>query len=149
MGAYGATRYDEDGLAVESIDAHGLRSRTEYDGQRRAFRSTDAEGAVSTQTYDARHNVIATSVAPKPGSPLAAISTSATYHATCNTPLTETDALGRVTSYAYDATTCRMNSMTGPAIGGVSPVTTFSYNARGQLTGISDPTGFSRSKTYE
>lgn len=40
MGAYGATRYDEDGLAVESIDAHGFRSRTEYDGQRRAFRST-------------------------------------------------------------------------------------------------------------
>ncbi len=116
MGAYSATRYDENGLAVESIDAHGFRARTEYDAHRRPFRSTDAEGAVSTQTYDARHNVIATSVAPKPGSLLAPIATSATYHATCNTPLTETDALGRVTTYAYDAATCRMISMTGPAL---------------------------------
>jgi YD repeat-containing protein len=55
-----------------------------------------------------------------------------------------TDPLGKVTSYAYDATHGGVTSVTGPAVGGVSPQIRYSYT---QVAGAYKVTGISQCRT--
>jgi len=86
---------------------------------------TAPEGNSAEYVYDARSNLLQTTMHAKAGSGLSDRTASATYDALCNVALTETDALGRVTTTAINQTTCLVTSVTGPQVGGSSPVTSF------------------------
>ena len=49
---------------------------------------------------------------------------------TCNQPTSLTDANGNVTTFTYDATHGGVLTKTGPAVGGVSPMTRYYYAQR-------------------
>ncbi len=106
-----------------------------YDPQRRLKRVTQPEGDYGELTYDARGNVTQVLHAPKPGTGLADITTSAVYPATCanpvtcNQPTSTTDALGNTTNYTYDATHGGVLSITAPApaAGAARPQTRITY----------------------
>ncbi|MBI2774213.1 MAG: RHS repeat protein, partial [Chloroflexi bacterium] len=61
-----------------------------------------------------------------------------------------TDRLGNVTGLVYEAR-ARGNLLrrTDPAVGGTSPVTTYEYNSKNDLTRITDPRGFTTERTYD
>lgn len=94
------------GRATSVKDALNRTTSYGYDSQKRLKRVTRPEGDYAELTYDARGNVTQTLYAPKPGSGLTNITTSAVYPATCANPLTcnlptsTTDARGHVTDYA-------------------------------------------------
>ncbi len=140
--------HDRNGNLVKTIDPLGRVSLTEYDNYRRKSKATAPEGNFTTWTYDAKSNVLSTTMTPKPGSPLAVKTTSATYNALCNLAVTETDELSRVTTTALNTTTCKATSVTQPAVGGVSPVTSYTYNGFGQVLTKTDPTGLVTQTTY-
>ena len=122
-------------------------SYTYYSGSGLLNTVTAAEGNYATFTYDGRGNLTQTTVTPKSGSGLSAITTSATYPASdptktwlcasgtpvvkCNKPTTTTDAKGNVTNYAWDSTTGLPTSVTRPAptTGAVQPQTRYSYSS--------------------
>jgi len=95
---------------------------------------TAPSGIKSTFSYDNWHNLGQTSVAPAPGSSLAAKITKATYDcatfAHCTKPITQTDANGNETDFTYDATSGVMLTKTGPAVNGVRPQTRYTYAQR-------------------
>jgi YD repeat-containing protein len=98
-------------------------------------------------TLDARGNVTESRAVAKPGSGLADIVAGASYPAdcsnpaTCNQPVSTTDARGNVTNYVYDSIHGGLLSVTAPAApNGVRPQTRYSYslvNGEYQLTGVS------------
>ncbi len=106
-----------------------------YDAQRRLKRVTQPEGDYGELTYDARGNVTQTLHAPKPGSGLGNITTSAVYPGTCANPVTcnlptaTTDARGATTDYAYDPVHGGVTSVTAPAPtpGAARPQTRIAY----------------------
>jgi RHS repeat-associated protein len=109
---------------TERVSATPAVNRTTtytYDAQRRLKRVTQPEGDYGELTYDARGNVTQTLHAPKPGSGLGNITTSAVYPATCANPVTcnlptaTTDARGATTDYAYDPVHGGVTSVTLPA----------------------------------
>ncbi|HEY4079574.1 MAG TPA: LysM peptidoglycan-binding domain-containing protein [Burkholderiaceae bacterium] len=65
-----------------------------------------------------------------------------------NNKTTITDPLGLVTSYQYDAAR-QLTQITGPAVGGVTSITSFSYNANGDLTQTTDANGRAVSMAYD
>ncbi|MGX1747962.1 RHS repeat-associated core domain-containing protein, partial [Brevundimonas sp. NPDC055311] len=96
---------------------------------------TQPEGDYGELTYDARGNVTQVLHAPKPGTGLANITTSAVYPAscanpvTCNQPTSTTDALGNITNYTYDAAHGGVLTITAPApaAGTARPQTRITY----------------------
>ncbi|MBL8537378.1 MAG: hypothetical protein JNM59_08230 [Hyphomonadaceae bacterium] len=142
------TYYDEHSQPVRVTNRLGFDTLTQYDNFRRVTRVTQPEGNYETYVYDPRHNRIQTTRVAKTGSGLANIVTSATFDTTCNMPLTETDGRGGVTTYALLANRCLISTMTQPAVddgttsstASVSPVTTYTWNAFGQLLTRLDPT---------
>lgn len=117
-------------------------------------RITAHEGNYVEHTRDTRGNITATAYVPKSGSGLSTITTSATFAgsctsmtlATCNLPISTTDARGNVTDYAYDGTTGLVTSITGPtpSSGAARPQVRYSYTA---TNGISLLTGMSTCAT--
>ena len=98
---------------------------------------THPEGDIETYSYDSRGNIIAKTLTPKPGSPLASIASSASYPATCtnvmtcNKPDYVIDANGNRTDFTYDATHGGVLTETGPAdAAGVRPVRRQAYAQR-------------------
>jgi len=89
-------------------------------------------------TLDARGNVTGTQESPTAGSPLALITTSAVYPATCanpvtcNKPTSTTDARGGVTHYTYDPIHGGLTSVKAPSptTGAVRPETRITYGQR-------------------
>ncbi len=148
LGATAFTIYDDEGNPVRAVDALGRAIAYEFDAHRRVTKATAPELNRSEVVYDAKHNATSVTEFPKPGSPLASRTTSATYHATFNTPLTVTDPLGRVATMTYNATTGQLLTVTQPSVGGQSPVTTLTYNARGQVLTQTDPTGLVAQMNY-
>ncbi|CAM9547783.1 unnamed protein product, partial [Phaeothamnion confervicola] len=143
-------RYDEWGQPVWSMDRRTMVATTAYDAHRRVTRVTQPEGNAEVYTYDARHNRLSTTRKPKPGgTPPPDIVTSATYNASFNVPATETDGEGHTTTYAYNATTGTLTSITGPNPGGGAPVTSFTWNSLGQRLTRTDPTGIVLRYTYD
>ncbi|MCX8477456.1 MAG: hypothetical protein MT490_16830, partial [Sphingomonas sp.] len=108
----------------------------QYDENGRLTRATHPEGDYTQITYDDRGNVTERSEVAKAGSGLADIVTSATFPAscttaaTCNKPITTTDARGNITNYSYDATHGGVTAVTAPAAtaGGIRPETRYGYS---------------------
>ena len=113
-----------------------------YDTNGRLSQLTAPEGNYTHYFYDARGNVTATVEAPKSGSGLANINTSASFDSTCtnpvkcNQPNSSTDGKGFTTDYTYDPTHGGVLTITqpAPATGAVRPQTRVTYT---QVTGAS------------
>ncbi|MGE0185771.1 MAG: hypothetical protein AB7Q23_08230, partial [Hyphomonadaceae bacterium] len=143
------TYFDQYAQPVRVTNRLGYDTVTDYDVFRRVARVTYPEGNAEEYGYDPRHNRILTRRIAKPGSGLAATEATATYDTLCNMPLTQTDARGATTTYVLVTDRCLIASMTQPAVDDgttastslVNPVTTYTWNAYGQLLTRVDPTG--------
>ena len=124
-----------------------------YDGLGRIMTTTNPNGDSVTNTYDVSHNILTKTTSPIPGTtdplngnPATPIVQSWTYDPTYNKPLTATDGLGYVTSYAYDGNGNQI-SITQPAVtkpgvaSAASPVSTFTYGAHGLVATATDQEG--------
>jgi YD repeat-containing protein len=93
---------------------------------------------VSNQ-YDSRNNIVQSNWAPKPNSNLATFSTTRIYppscssatQATCNLPLSVTDARSNTTEFTYNSRG-QVETERGPApsVGAARPLTTYTYTLR-------------------
>lgn len=109
-----------------------------YDGQNRLSGVTFPGGGIVEYARDARGNITQTSVLPQGGG--TPITTSATYPATCaspvtpatcNLPITTTDARGHVTDYTYAAHGGPLTiTQPAPTTGAARPQTRFTYADR-------------------
>ena len=127
------------GRLTSATDALSNTWSYQYDSDLRVTRVTQPEGDYASYTYDNRSNLTGTTWTSK-GNTITAISVSTTYPtdctvspitlATCNRPLTSTDALGAVTDYDWDETTGLLVSVTAPAptSGATRPQTRFAYD---------------------
>jgi RHS repeat-associated protein len=122
---------------TDPLPGSGHTTSWHYDANGRPDIITQPEGNSTHFTYDTRGNVTETRlVAKTPGTP-PDIVTSATYdgvctnRATCNQPITTTDAKGGVTNYTYDAVSGGVLTVTAPAptAGGIRPQTRYTYSA--------------------
>lgn len=129
------------GQTIKETDKLGRITTTSYDAHNRPTKVVMPEGNSVEYVYDKKHNPTKITQKPKTGSTAAALVRSFTYDAKWNRPLTATDPLGRVTTYAYDATTGNLLSVKQPLVGGQTPTTTMTYNARGQVLTSTDPLG--------
>jgi len=134
------------------INQLGQRTSSTYDGLGRLLTTTYPAGNGVALAYDASSNVITKTTFPIPGA--VDLLTGAapdpkverwTYDATNGRMTSETDALGQLTDRAYD-TKGNLLSITQPAVrspsgASVHPVTTYTYNARGQVVDTIDPEG--------
>nr|MBA3311784.1 cadherin-like domain-containing protein [Planctomycetaceae bacterium] len=114
---------------------------------------TDPTGAVTAYGYDAAGQRTSTTL-PDPdgyGYPLTSPVYSTTYDAVGRV-LTETDPLGNVTAYEYDALG-RLIKTTLPDPDGTgsltSPVTTYSYSIVGNLLSVTNPLGKTTTYGYD
>lgn len=137
------------GQTIKETDKLGRITTTSYDAHNRPTKVVMPESNSVEYAYDKKHNPTKITLKPKTGSPAAAIVRSFTYDAKWNRPLTATDPLGRVTSYTYDATTGNLLSVKQPLVGGQTPTTTLTYNARGQVLTSTDPLGKVTRYTYD
>lgn len=126
------------GRATSVIDALSHTWSYQYDSDLRVTRVTQPEGDYATYTYDSHSNLVETTWIPKTNT-IPAITTSTTYltscaspvtPATCNRPVSTTDARGAVTDYDWDETTGQLVSVTAPApsSGAARPQTRFTYD---------------------
>jgi RHS repeat-associated protein len=158
LGNVTTTTYDADDRVTSATDGYGTSSAATtsygYDiapgtapcsssvsGATYCSTTTDPDGLVATDYYDAKNEVIE-SVEPNAGT------TTDTYDAAGNL-LTETTPGGSAT-YGYDADN-RLTSITysDPASGfSAAPNVTYSYNADGERTQMTDGTG-TTSDTYD
>jgi RHS repeat-associated protein len=128
-----------EGWADASGTRKGVLTRDAYG---RVTRITQSGGDYVDLTYDGRGNVTQVITAPKTGSGLSNITTTASYPSTCtntktcNQPTSTTDARGYRTDYDYSPTHGGVTSITLPAPAGSAPVgsgtrpqTRFSYTS--------------------
>ncbi|KAB8333634.1 hypothetical protein SD80_012640 [Scytonema tolypothrichoides VB-61278] len=156
------------GSAIREIDESGKETKKEYDGMNRLIRLIKPECNASTFEYNAFNNVtlarrlskktisgeanpIYNCTAAVP-SALLPTETVTTYNNTWQKPATITDALGRVTTFSYDAANGNLLSITSPDPDGGGPqtpsVTRFTYNSRGQVLTVTDPLNTVTQNTY-
>lgn len=110
-------------------DSSGTRKTVlTRDAYGRITRTTLADGSYTDITYDGRGNATQTVRAPKTGSGLSNITTSASFPGscpnskTCNQPDSATDARGYRTDYTYSSTHGGVLTVTLPAPSGSTPV---------------------------
>lgn len=110
-------------------DSSGTRKTVlTRDAYGRITRTTLADGSYTDLTYDGRGNVTQMVLAPKTGSGLSNITTSASFPGscsnakTCNQPDSATDARGYRTDYTYSSTHGGVLTVTLPAPSGSTPV---------------------------
>ncbi|WP_296611037.1 RHS repeat-associated core domain-containing protein [Sphingomonas sp.] len=116
-------------------NAVGKTTTYTYDTAGNIASVTYPEGNSIAYGYDGRNNLISSTYTPKSGSGLSAITTTASYDATCsnvktcNQPNSTTDAKGFTTDYTYDANSGGVLTVTRPAptTGAARPQTRFSY----------------------
>lgn len=150
LGAITTSHFDRHGSLLRQADPLNRITSNEYDLHRRLFKTTVPEGNSIAYTYDVRSNRTSATQRAKP--PAAGetqlpdiVSTTAFMEAanvfncankaTCNKAKNETDSLGRVTSYTWDAVTGLQLSVQRPQVevGGtlVAPLTTYCYSSFG------------------
>lgn len=125
-------------LIVRGSPGQDTATSYEYDAENRLSQVRQDEGDRAVFTYDDRGNIIQTVYHPKLLSTEPVITTSATFptsctvRATCNLPVTTTDARGNVTNYEYDPTHGGVVSITAPAptTGAVRPQSRIAYAPR-------------------
>lgn len=119
--ATSATYFDEYGRGVRALDANGEPTVTAYDGRDRVVRVTQPEGNAEAREYDIRGNLVKTCQIPKNRKDQACSAQAgdlvvvADYphddvltcpdadRATCNRPVSVTDARGKTTDYSWNA----------------------------------------------
>ena len=143
--------YDKKGRLIEYIDRLGNKTQLAYDGLDRLISVTDAQGGVTQFSYDARDNLL--SLTDANGN-----TTRFEYDAN-NRKTQETRPLGQRTTYTYDAIGQLTEAVDAQgnkqrytydnagrankeerlnAAGQLTRTITYSYNALGTLTGITD-----------
>ncbi|MBX3593785.1 RHS repeat-associated core domain-containing protein [Sphingomonas sp.] len=114
------------------------KTRTyDHDGNGRLTRVTQPDGNYTQLTYDGRGNVTETRQVAKSGSGLSDVVTSASFAsscsnaATCNQPVSTTDARGNTTDYTYDSGHGGVLTVTLPAPSGsgTRPQLRYSYGS--------------------
>ena len=134
------------GKVLRSIDPLGRVTTNRYDGQGRVIKTVLPEGNSLEYTYDdapcasqkrCTHNRKSLTQITKPGSGLAALTTSTTYEASFNQPASLTDPRGQRTTYTYTAQGLPLSVTQPTDAAGVAPVTTFAY---GSFTAAGYPT---------
>ena len=104
--------YDGTSKRIASISqSDGAKVSFTYDASQRVLTVTDAVGGVTSFSYDST-----------------------------NRATTVTDPLSQATTYRYDISG-RLTSVTSPAVAGVSSVTSYDYNAAGDVIRITDAEG--------
>jgi RHS repeat-associated protein len=128
-------------------------ARNQYDGQDRLTLTTAPEGGTVAYTYslDLLHNLIQTTQTPKPGSPLAALTTSASYDPLYNQPHRITDPRGLVTQLNYDPATGNLMSVVADSGSSThfNATARFSYTGHGQLLSSTDVLGTVTLNAYD
>ncbi|MFE0758996.1 DUF6531 domain-containing protein [Inquilinus sp. NPDC058860] len=152
--------YDRNGNHLEDTNPLGEHTFFAYDGIGRPIKTTYPLGDSVVQTYDAASNVLTRTTNPFPGAvdvttgqPPAPIVEKWTYDSTFNKVLTHADGRGAVTTNAYD-TKGNLIKVTQPVVAkpgatSAAPVTTYTYNARGQVLGQRDPEGTLTTHAYD
>lgn len=129
------------GDAIKVVNALGKAKVNVYDARRRLIQQTMPEGNSTTFVYDQNNNLLTKTSIPKAGSGLSNIVNSWTYHPTFNKVATFVDGKSQTTNFSYDAVTGNLLSILSPQVGGLTPTTSFTSNARGQTLTVTDPTG--------
>lgn len=140
--------FNQRGQITREVNEVGNVTTNTYDALDRLTKTTLPEGNSLNYTYDNKHNVVSIVAQPKTGSGLANITQGFTYHPTFNKVATATDANNRTTTYAYNATTGTLTSITQPTVGGQTPVQSYTYNTAGQVLTETDAVGRVTTYTY-
>ncbi|MBS1994124.1 MAG: hypothetical protein JSS83_26620 [Cyanobacteria bacterium SZAS LIN-3] len=141
--------FNKFGLPVRLINALGLEMSFKYDGLNRITDLVKPEGNRVLYTYDLFNNVLTSTFIPKPGSVLSPVQIVLTYDALWNKIKSVQKATGDTTNYSYDATSGNLLTITQSAVGGISPITAFTYNARGQIVSTTNPIGMVTQYVYD
>ena len=119
-----------------------------YDDIERLTSTTLPEGNVISYAYDnawstsavLSQNLLSVTETPPSGSPLSPIVVQFSPDTNCpNQNDTVTDPNGNVTTSTWNSTTCTLTKVQQPAVGGQTPTTSYTYNARGQVLTKTDP----------
>jgi RHS repeat-associated protein len=122
--------YDGDNQQVKVTQPDGTTVSTAYDANGNVTRRTDAAGNTTRYSYDGLDRVVSTT------SPLG--ETASYAYDLAGNRISLTDPSGRTTSFAYD----QGNELIGISYSdGVTPDVTYSYDADGQRSFMSDGTG--------
>ncbi|MGQ7829974.1 LysM peptidoglycan-binding domain-containing protein [Altererythrobacter sp. Z27] len=156
-GAVTSFQYDKLGRVTRTTDALGFYEAYTYDGLGNRITSRNKLGGVTTYVYD-RRGLLTSETLPigsyNSNGTLAAASVTNTYAYDARgnrTRVTEAAGLAEAhtTTFAYDKAN-RMVSTTGQAfLGYPAPVTTYTYDARGNRTRMTDPLGASTVYFYD
>ena len=145
--------FNSKGSVIRNINALGQLGSTQYDGNQRAVLSVYPEGNSVSMAYDADGNLLSMTQYPKPGSPLSPRTTSYTYETAWNKVATVTDPFLNTTTYEYVPSPTNgaslLKKVTGPVVAAGAPITQYTYNSKGQMLAITDPTGVLTSYGYD
>ncbi|MCY0916351.1 LysM peptidoglycan-binding domain-containing protein [Massilia antarctica] len=132
--------YDQVGNRTAMTDSGGARTTYSYDGNGRMVGQVAADGVVTALAYDKVGNRLSQSVAV--GTTMAA-TTSWAYN-DCNEKISETNAVGGVITYRYDA-----NHNLIASTDELGFESTYAYDAKNRLLVHTDPLGGKTSYTYD
>ncbi len=119
-----------------------------WDAHNRLSLATAPEGNTVGYTYDLASNPLTVTRTAKPGSGLSPLTTTTTWDATFNKPLTVTDPRGLVTAMTYDARNGNLLSVVADTAT-IKATTRYTYNAVGQLLTQVDPMGVVTENSYD
>lgn len=138
------------GDLTKVVNHLGEVTQRQYDARRRLTQVTLPEGNGTQYTYDGSDNVLTMVAFKKPGSPLSNITVTHTYDPLWNKVKTFVDGMSRTTTYNYNATTGNLESVVYPTVAGSgTPQYTMTYNVRGQVLTVTEPTGIVTKNTYD
>ncbi|MBA4027312.1 MAG: hypothetical protein C0473_03625 [Cyanobacteria bacterium DS3.002] len=143
------TYFNNSGEPIREINALGYETKSEFDGLNRLIKVTAPEGNITQYQYNSKDLVTLTTFKAKPGSPLADITNSFTYHPVWNKVATQVDGLGRTTTLNYDAATGNLLNIQYPLVAAQLPQETWTYNSRGQVLTYTDETGVVTQNTFD
>jgi len=129
------------GSTLRRINQAGKEWQSNFDGINRQIKETAPEGNANEFVYNSNNLVTKRIAKAKPGSGLADLVNDFTYDSTWNKLATTKDALSRISTYTWNATTGTLTSIQLPTIAEGTPNTSFTYNPRGQVLTRTDPTG--------
>ncbi|MBI4354047.1 MAG: RHS repeat protein, partial [Candidatus Omnitrophica bacterium] len=134
-------------VTLYEYNAAGERTRVVFPRGNSIESAYDAKGNLLEQR---RKKIGAAKGVPDPSD----LVTTFTYESRFNLLKTLTDPRGNVTTYAYDdelgeESKGNLRRITGPAVDGISPVTTFTSNGFGQVDTVTDPTGVVTKDAYD
>ncbi len=133
--------YDASNRLLTITDPRGITFLTnEYDAAGRVIKQTQADGGIWTFAYTVTGGVVSQTVVTDPRG-----NRTTSRFNTAGFLISQTDALGQVTTVARANGTNLLQSTTDP----LGRVTTFTYDPQGNVTSLTDPLGHPRTLTYE